>query len=91
MKLRIDDEFREICHQILRGVAAGRIVDSDDIYQSPNFCGGWDENEGRFGFSFYAPDGGDYIFSFSLEDARSVAEGGVINPQLEYWKQAPDW
>ncbi len=90
MKLTIDNDFREICREIVaKGEAA--FVDSDDLYQQGNFCGGWDEEHGVFAFSFYAPDGGDYIFSLSVEEARVVAEGGSIDPPLKYWKKAPIW
>jgi hypothetical protein len=41
-------------------------------------------------FSFYAPEGGDYIFSFTIEEARVVAAGGEIDPAMEWWKTAPD-
>jgi hypothetical protein len=94
MKLIIDDNFRAICRTIVTEYDAtgeASLIESDDIYQETNFCGGWESSVRRFGFSFYAPDGGDYIFSFTLDEARIVANGGTIDPALEYWKEAPDW
>jgi hypothetical protein len=92
VKLFIDEDFKRICATIVAafersGEASLRW--SDDEYQSRNFCGGWDEEARRFAFSFYAPDGGDYLFTFSVDDARLVAAGGAIEPQLTYWKAAP--
>jgi hypothetical protein len=92
MNLILDDEFRAICREIIteydrKGDAS--LVESDDLYQTSCYCGGWQPEDRRFWFSFYAPDGGDYIFSFSLEDARMVASGGTIDPPLEYWKETP--
>lgn len=92
MQLVIDDDFRCICKQIIadfdaRGEAS--LVWSDDQYQADKFCGGWEPESRRFWFSFYAPDGGDYIFSFTLDEARVVANGGAIQPTLEWWKEAP--
>ena len=78
MKLEIDDDFRSICRTIVdefdrSGEAS--LVWSDDLYQRGRFCGGWDPEQRKFFFSYYAPDSGDYIFSFDLQDARRVAEG----------------
>lgn len=94
MKLVVDEEFRSICRHISEEydrLGDASLIDSDDLIQSQNFCGGWDSESSQFGFSFYAPDGGDYIFSITLDDARIVAQGGIIDPTLEYWKKAPDW
>lgn len=92
MKLIIDDQFREICRRIVLtfdsdGEASLRW--SDDEYQSRNVCGGWDDETQAFAFSFYAPDGGDYIFRMSLDEARGVAAGERFDPVLTYWKRAP--
>lgn len=94
MKLVIDDDFRRICRTIVSRYdqdGDASLIYSDDEYQEGAFCGGWYPEDRRFFFSFYAPDGGDYIFDFTLDDARAVAEGGSIDPPLRYWKQAPDW
>jgi len=94
VELIIDEDFRVICLEIfdrLDRIGRGRLVWSDDEYQRGAFCGGWDPELERFAFSFYASDGGDYIFQFTVEDARVVAKGGTIEPRLEYWKQAPSW
>jgi len=97
MKLVIDDDLRTICKTIVdRYSQCGddSLVWSDDQYQQGAFCGGWAPNGflgPAFYFSYYAPDGHDYIFSFSLSDAVSVAGGGVIDPLLTYWKPSPDW
>jgi hypothetical protein len=94
MQLVIDDDFRAICRRIVQEYEArgeDSLVWSDDQYQQGSFCGGWEPERGRFYFSYYAPDGGDYIFWFTLEETRSVASGGTIDPPLEFWKKAPEW
>ena len=94
MKLTIDDEFRDICRAIISQVDCegdASLVESDDEYQCSNFCGGWQSSDSKFWFSFYAPDGGDYIFSLTIDDVRRVAGGGAIDPPLEFWKKALDW
>jgi hypothetical protein len=94
MKLIIDENLRQLCRKIVADYdtnGEASLIDSDDLYQAPNFCGGWQSEDRRFWFSFYAKDGGDYIFSFTLDEARLVASGGSIDPPLEYWKEAPGW
>lgn len=97
MKLIVDTDFRSICAEIVAAYekfGEASLVWSDDQYQHGCFCGGWcpsGERGPAFYFSYLAPDGGDYIFSFLLDDAKKVASGGSIDPPLVFWKQAPDW
>lgn len=94
MRLEIDDDFRTICKAIVSlydREGDRSLVWNEDQYQVGKFAGGWVPDKSKFYFSYYAPDGSDYIFSFTLEEARVVANGGVIDPPLEYWKQSPDW
>jgi len=94
MKLEVTDEFRALCKDIFEeyeAIGDKALVWSDDRYQSDHFCGGWDPHHARYFFSYYAPDGGDYIFSFTLDDARLVHAGGTIDPVLDYWKKSSGW
>ena len=92
MKLIISQQFVDICKAITDSherKGEKSLIGSDDQYQSRDFCGGWDDELHCFAFSYYAPDGGDYIFTFTLEDARRVVGGEAFDPPLEYWKNAP--
>lgn len=94
MHLVIDDDFREICREIRSQLQSSplSLIESDDEYQRGRFCGGWAESGDHgaaFYFSYYAPDGGDYIFWFTQAEALVVAAGGSIDPELEYWKKSP--
>jgi hypothetical protein len=94
MIIPMNEEFRRLCQTIASELdrdPAAVLVESDDLRQAPSFCGGWNEESKRFWLSFYAPDGGDYIFSMSIEDVRIVAAGGSMSPSLERWKDAPEW
>ena len=78
MELTIDSEFRSICQEI---VAENQTeeewaeVESDDMFQSENYVGGFDADEEAFCFSYYAPDGQEYWFQFTLDEAKAVTAG----------------
>lgn len=69
-------EFRDICSSIVaeqRSLDGWRAVESDDMFQSEHFCGGFDATEDAFCFSFYAADGTEYWFQLTLPEVSSVA------------------
>lgn len=45
------------------------------MFQSPHYCGGFDADDLLFNFSFYADDGAEYWFSFSLGQVAEILSG----------------
>jgi hypothetical protein len=101
IQLKIDSDLIWICKAIVEKTAKhGRDVwvwNEDEFqrgYFSGGYCpdedghGGADHGEG-FYFSYYAPNGGDYIFYLSFDDAARIALGEQLSPKLEYWKTSP--
>lgn len=89
--LQTHPELVSICRRISEEITANALVESDDEYQSTHFCGGWtsDGDAGPgFYFSYYAPDGGDYIFYLTPEQATAIADGCTPRIKLEYWKRS---
>lgn len=78
LRIPLVDDLVAICEEI---VAAGKPLESwaaeesDDQFQKPQFCGGFDAIEGEFTFSYYAPHGVEYWFQLSLEQVRQIAQG----------------
>ncbi|HEV8262860.1 MAG TPA: hypothetical protein VGQ19_19155 [Burkholderiales bacterium] len=78
MKLTIDDHFREIAQSIL---AEGRSdeewseIESDDMFQSGPYVGGYEATEAAFTFSYYDDDQKEYWFQLTLDEMKDVAEG----------------
>lgn len=94
--LIIDNHLREIARRIKAKTAVvGRSgwVWNEDEFQLGYFCGGFvpepDVGPPAFYFSFYAPDGNDYIFSMTFEDVDLILDGKPFDPPLEYWKESP--
>ena len=81
MKLTPDAEFVEICREIRADnltVEEWREVESDDMFQSEHFCGGFEEGDDAFCFSYYSPDGQEYWFQITLDEAQRIAAGELI-------------
>ncbi|MCP5023327.1 MAG: hypothetical protein GY930_16345 [bacterium] len=77
-EIPIDAELRGICTEILaegKSVAEWADVESDDLFQTDSFCGGFDATEMKFCFSWYAPGGGVVGFQFPLAQVEAIAEG----------------
>jgi hypothetical protein len=63
MKVTITEELKAILREILeenRSVSEWAEIESDDTYQTKNYCGGFDATEGAFCFSFYDKDKKEY-------------------------------
>jgi len=53
------------------------LRESDDEYQSANYCGGYDAYEKAFCFSRYHPNGTEYWFQFTLKQAIGINAGAL--------------
>lgn len=76
MKITITDEFRSICHEIIKenkSIEEWAAVESDDMFQTKSFCGGYDADEGAFCFSYDDSNGNEYYYQLSLEGIKKVA------------------
>ena len=78
MQIPVDDELRSICLSIVaEGLTLDRWsqIESDDMFQSPSFCGGFDATEREFLFSWYASDSNEYWFGLSMVEVNEIADG----------------
>jgi hypothetical protein len=78
--LPVDDEFRAICREILaagKAPAEWALIESDDMFQSERYEGGYDATEGECCFSRYDDAGGELWFQLSLDEVRQVVEGSL--------------
>lgn len=73
----ITPEFRTICKEIIDenlSEAEWSEVESDDMFQTNLFEGGFDTTENAFTFSYFT-DGKEYWFQLTLEDAIKINDG----------------
>lgn len=78
MELSIDSEFRTLCREIAsenRSEEEWAEIESDDMFQSENYAGGFDSTEEAFCFSYYAQDKQEYWFQLTLSEVQVIAAG----------------
>jgi hypothetical protein len=78
MQLLIDPEFRAMCREIAgenRPEEEWAEIESDDMFQSDRYEGGFDATEEAFCFSHNAEDGQEYWFQLTLSEVQAIAAG----------------
>jgi hypothetical protein len=76
LKIKIDVEFRAICLRILEEEYSNdewSLLESDDMFSSTSYVGGYDADEDAFCFSFYTKDGLEYWFQIDLNEVKDIA------------------
>jgi len=79
MQIPIDDEFLTHCEQILEGLSVEqwREIESDDMFQSPHYEGGFDATEDAFCFSYFDSDHGELWFPLTLSEIKEAVAGEI--------------
>jgi hypothetical protein len=78
MQILIDDEFLTICEEILKeghSLEEWREIESDDMFQTSHYEGGFDATEDAFCFSYFDPDGDELWFQLTLSEIRKAVAG----------------
>ncbi len=81
MEIKISEEFIDICkeiHEENKSKEGWAETESDDMFQTENYCGGYDADEEAFCFSFYDNNGSEYWFQLNLDEIEKVI-GGTLN------------
>ncbi len=81
MKIKIDEELLAIVREIdseMKTKDEWEEIESDDMFQSKNYVGGFEGPKGAFCFSYYGDDGTEYWFQFKLEDVRRILNRDII-------------
>lgn len=85
MNIPVTDEFKGVCSEI---VAQGKTddewaaVESDDMFQTQNYVGGFDATEMAFCFSYFDPQGTEYWFQLTRSEVSEVAAGRKSSIEL---------
>jgi hypothetical protein len=75
MEIRVTEDFITLCEKIL---AAGKTaeewaeVESDDMFQSTSFSGGFDADEMAFCFSYYDTQHDEFWFQLTMQEVADV-------------------
>lgn len=88
-EIQVDEQLLSICRGILKenlSVGEWTEIESDDMFQTENYEGGFDGTEKEFVFSFY--DDKEYWFQMTLEQVYEVSSGelkSVSSIQADYY------
>ena len=76
IEIYIDEQLLSICSDILKenlSVEEWSEIESDDMFQTENYEGGFDRTEKKFIFSFY--DNHEYWFQMTLQQVKEISSG----------------
>ena len=79
MIVKVNNEFIKICEEILaynRNESEWAEYDISDMFQTENYCGGFETIENEFTFSYYE-DQNEYWFQLTLDDIKNIANGKI--------------
>ena len=79
-KIKIEPEFLTILKEIKsenKTIYEWREIESSDMFQSNNYCGGFDATEDKFTFSYYDNRNREFWFEVSLDDIGMILKGEV--------------
>ena len=77
-QLKADGELRSICQQLIsenKTEIEWDEIESDDMFETQNFTGGYDATEQEFLFSYYDITGKEWWIYFPLSVAKKIADG----------------
>ena len=80
MQVQVTNELIGMLEDIVRENKSDdewALVESDDMFQSPHYCGGYDAIERAFCFSYYPDEGSEYWFQLTLDELRKIVERGA--------------
>ena len=76
MNIPITEELKEIFKEIIDkdlSIEEWGLIESDDMFQTKLFEGGFDNTEREFTFSYYGED--EYWFQLSLDTIQEIIKG----------------
>ena len=78
MQIQVDHEFFTLCEEILKedhSLEEWREIESDDMFQTPHYEGGFDADEDAFCFSYYDSNGDELWFQLTISEMMQVVAG----------------
>ena len=78
MELQINEEFMEICQQILtenKSASEWSEIESGDMFQTNLYCGGFESLDQAFWFSYYDESQNEFWFQLTLDEIAEIITG----------------
>ena len=80
MKIEVGQEFKKLLAEIAsegKSAEEWSEIESDDMFQSDHFIGGFDADEQAFCFSYQTDAGDEFWFQFDLGSVDTLLQGRV--------------
>lgn len=84
-KLKVNNELLEILNKIAseaKTIEQWKEIESSDMYQTTNYCGGFDSIENEFTFSYHDENSTEYWFQVSLDDIDQLISGQLTEIEI---------
>ena len=81
MKIAVDDELKRICKNIVSeklSLFQWREIESDDMFQTDKYCGGFDTTENAFCFSYFHSENQEFWFQITIDEVQKILSGEMI-------------
>jgi hypothetical protein len=78
MDIPITNDLINICGEIAAKkltITEWKDIESCDMFQSPDYCGGFDADECQFCFSYFDKNKSEFWFHFTVSNAEKIANG----------------
>ena len=85
MNITTRPDFLKIANEIHlqnKSLAEWAAIESDDMFQTGAFVGGFDATEMEFCFSYLDPGKGEYWFQISLANVENIINGEAVSIDL---------
>jgi hypothetical protein len=77
-EILIDNELKRICTEVIDlnyPLEKWMLIESCDMFQTENYCGGFDADDKKFCFSHFAQLDKEYWFYLTLDDIQNIVFG----------------
>lgn len=81
MNLTVDDELRRICEIIQTedlDLSKWREIESDDMFQTENYIGGFDATENAFCFSYFRDPRNELWIQITIHEVKKILSGKLF-------------
>ncbi|HEX6283633.1 MAG TPA: hypothetical protein VFZ71_02110 [Pyrinomonadaceae bacterium] len=85
MLLQISEELIQLFREIVREQKTEEQwaeIESDDMFQTPSFCGGFESLENAFCFSYFNDEQQEFWFQLTLGEVRKAVAGELTTVEI---------
>lgn len=81
MRITVDDELKQICKNIVSenlNLSQWQEIESEDIFQTKHYCGGFDATENAFCLSYFNSENQELWFQLTIDEVQKILSGEIF-------------